>query len=67
LKITIEEMPTDCLTEYKPVPGRVEVKSILPVYLINQSLGGMLLCEVPVDVPFLKDYDVSGELPSNMA
>jgi GNAT superfamily N-acetyltransferase len=67
MKVTIEEISPDRLTEYNRIPQRVEVKSILQVELINQGLGGMLLREVPVEVPYVKDYDASGELPSDMA
>lgn len=63
----MEEISPDRLAEYDRIPQRVEVKSILQVELINQGLGGMLLREVPVDVPYIKDYDSYGELPSDMA
>jgi hypothetical protein len=33
---------------------------------VNQGLGGMLLQEVPIDAPYLKDYDASGELLTKM-
>ena len=66
MKIVIEEIPPDRLTDYDRVPQRVGVKSILQVELIDQGLSGMRLREVPVEVPYLKDYDASGELPSDM-
>lgn len=67
MKIAIEEIFPNRLTEYNRIPQSVEVKSKFQVELINQGLGGMLLREVPVDIPYLKDYDASGELPSDMA
>jgi hypothetical protein len=67
MKIAIEEIFPNRLTEYNRIPQSVEIKSKLQVELINQGLGGMLLREVPVDVPYLKDYDASGELPSDTA
>jgi GNAT superfamily N-acetyltransferase len=67
MRIAIEEIPSDRLGEYNRIPQRLMVKSILQVELVNQGLGGMLLREVPVEVRYLKDYDASGELPSDMA
>jgi len=67
MKIAIEEIFPNRLTEYNRIPQKVVVKSKLQVELINQGLGGMLLREVPVDVPYLKDYDASGDLPSDTA
>ena len=66
MKISIEEISPDRLPEYDHIPERVEVKSFLQVELINQGLGGMLLREVPVERAYLKDYDASGELPSDV-
>jgi len=66
MKITIVEIPLDRLSEYDRIPQRLEVKTILKIELINQGLGGMLLREVPVDVPYIKDYDASGEKPSDI-
>jgi len=54
------------LTEYNRIPQRVEIKTILQVELINQGLGWMLLREIPVEVPYLKDYEASGELACGM-
>jgi GNAT superfamily N-acetyltransferase len=67
MKIAIEEISQDRLIEYDRIPQSLIVKSILQVELVNQGLGGMLLHEVPVEAPYLKDYDSSGELPSDMA
>jgi len=67
MKISIEEIPPDRLLGYDRIPSRVHVKSILKVELINQGLGGMLLQEVPVEMPYLKEYGAAGELPSDEA
>jgi GNAT superfamily N-acetyltransferase len=66
MKIAIEEISPERLVEYNRIPQCLIVKSILRVELVNQGLGGMLLREFPVDVPYLKDYDAYGELPSDM-
>ena len=66
MKIPIKEISPDCLNDYDRVPQQVEVRSIFQVELINQGLGGMLLHEAPIEMPYLKDYDVSGELPSDV-
>jgi GNAT superfamily N-acetyltransferase len=66
MKITIEEISPDRLTEYNRIPQRVEVKSILQVELIKQGLGGMLLREVPVEAPYVKDYGASDDLPIDL-
>jgi GNAT superfamily N-acetyltransferase len=66
MKIKIKEISPDRLHEYDCIPQCVEVKTILKVELINQGLGGILLNEVPVEIPYVKDYDASGELPSDM-
>ncbi len=66
MKIAIAEISPDRLSEYNRIPQRVEVRSIYQIELINQGLGGMLLREVPVKTPYLKDYDAYGELPSDM-
>ena len=66
MRIDIEEITADRLAEYDRVPQRVDVKSILEIELINQGLGGMLLREVAVERPYLKDYDAACDLPSSM-
>ena len=66
MKLVIEEISPARLDEYDRVPQRVFVKTILQPELVGGGLGGILLREVPVDPPYLKDYDASGELPSDM-
>lgn len=44
------------------------VTSTLEVALIDDGLGGLSLSEVPVDAPWVKDYDaIAGEGPSKWA
>jgi GNAT superfamily N-acetyltransferase len=66
MKIVIEQISSDRLGEYDRVPQKVEVKAILQVELVEHGLGGILLNEIPVEQPYIKDYDASGELPSDM-
>jgi GNAT superfamily N-acetyltransferase len=66
MKITIEEIPPERLAEYNRIPQRVEVTSILQPVLVDDGLGGITLREVPVEHPYVKDYDAYGELPSDL-
>lgn len=66
MKITIEDISPDRLHEYDRVPQKVEVKTILHPELVDGGLGGILLREIPVEQPYTKDYDASGELPSDV-
>jgi len=47
----------DRLDEYARVSIAFMVKSIYRVELIDGGLGGMTLQEVPVETPYVKDYD----------
>jgi GNAT superfamily N-acetyltransferase len=64
--LQIIEIGPERLKEYDLIPQRVEVRSILEVSLVNGGMGGILLKEVPVEQPYIKDYDSSGDLPSDM-
>jgi GNAT superfamily N-acetyltransferase len=66
MRITIEEIHPARLSEYDRVPQTVEVKSMLMPELVDGGMGGILLREVPVEQPYIKDYDSSGELPSDV-
>jgi GNAT superfamily N-acetyltransferase len=65
MPVQIIEIGPERLEEYASVPIRFEVKSILQVELLEGGLGGMLLQEVEVDSPYIKDYDSYGELPTD--
>ena len=63
--IQILEIPPERLPEYDRVPSSFLVRSILEPELVDGGLGGMTLHEVPVEQPYVKDYDSYGELPSD--
>jgi ribosomal protein S18 acetylase RimI-like enzyme len=65
MPVEIVEIHSERLAEYASVPIKFEVKSILQVELVEGGLGGMLLHQVPVEKPFIKDYDSYGELPTD--
>jgi GNAT superfamily N-acetyltransferase len=64
-----QEAPTArALAEYGQISIAFEVDRILEVTLADDGLGGMLLAEVGVADPYLKDYDVvDGEGPTRWA
>ena len=66
MKIFIEEIQPDRLGEYDRVPQRVEVKTILQPELVENGLGGINFREVAVEQPYIKDYDSSGDHPSDV-
>ena len=55
--LQIIEIGPERLKEYDLIPQRVEVRSILEVSLVSGGMGGMMLKEVPVEQPYIKDYD----------
>lgn len=63
MAIKIEEIGPSRLDEYRSVPIRFEVKSVLEPVLVNYGLGGILLRETPVEKPYIKDYDSYEETP----
>lgn len=63
--IEIVEINADRLAEYAAVPSRVVVRSVLNLEPVDDGLGGMLLCEIPVESPYVKDYDSYDELPTD--
>jgi ribosomal protein S18 acetylase RimI-like enzyme len=63
MQVQIVEVGPERLAEYARVPIKFEVKSSLQVELVDGGLGGMLLRQVPVERPFVKDYDSYGETP----
>lgn len=65
MAIQIIEIPTSRLDEYDAIPSSFIVRSILTPELVDGGLGGILLREVPVAQPYVKDYDSYGELPSD--
>jgi GNAT superfamily N-acetyltransferase len=65
MSIRILEINSARLAEYDRIPSRFLVRSMLDLELVDSGLGGMTLHEVPVEQPYVKDYDAYGELPSD--
>jgi GNAT superfamily N-acetyltransferase len=65
MPVQIIEIVSERLAEYASVPIAFEVQSILQIELVDGGLGGMLLRQAPVAVPYVKDYDSYGELPTD--
>jgi len=63
MPVQIIEVGPERLADYARVPIKFEVKSSLQVELVDGGLGGMLLHQVPVEKPYIKDYDSYGEYP----
>jgi GNAT superfamily N-acetyltransferase len=63
--IQIIEIKPEQLYEYDTIPSRFLVTSVLTPELMEAGLGGILLREMPVAQPYIKDYDSYGELPSD--
>jgi GNAT superfamily N-acetyltransferase len=63
MAIKIEEIGPSRLEEYRSVPIRFEVKSVLEPVLVNNGLDGILLRETPVEKSYIKDYDSYTETP----
>lgn len=65
MPVQIIEIGPGRLAEYASIPTKVEVKSRLQVELVEGGMGGMLLRQVAVEKPYIKDYDSYGELPTD--
>jgi len=65
MTIQIIEIPTSRLDEYGRLPSRFEARSVLKAELVDDGLGGIRLVEIPVEKPYIKDYDLPGEHPSD--
>jgi GNAT superfamily N-acetyltransferase len=65
MPVQIVEIGPGRLGEYASVPSRFDVKSTLQVELVEGGLGGMLLRQVPLERPYIKDYDAYGEIPTD--
>ncbi len=65
MRIKIIEVGLERLAEYASIPIKLEVKQRLEVELVEGGLGGILLHEVPAENPFIKDYDLYGEIPTD--
>jgi GNAT superfamily N-acetyltransferase len=68
MDLDIREEPIDQSSRLAEISIAFNVTSTLEVALIDDGLGGLSLREVPVDVPWVKDYDaIAGEGPSRWA
>ncbi len=65
MSISILEIAPDRLAEYDCIPSRFLVRSVLDLELMEGGLGGILLRQVPVEKPYVKDYDAYGEIPTD--
>ena len=65
MAIQIKEITPQQLVDYTGIPSRFTVTSVLQPALVQEGLGGILLREVPVGHPYIKDYDSYGELPTD--
>lgn len=61
MEITALHVNAESLTEYSRIPISFEVRSKLTVTLLDDGLGGMVLREDAVLLPYVKDYDEAGE------
>jgi GNAT superfamily N-acetyltransferase len=68
VSVFVGEEPIRALDQHGEVPIAFLVERVLEVSVSGGGLGGLLLSEVPVDVPWVKDYDaVKGEGPARWA
>ncbi|HET6567083.1 MAG TPA: GNAT family N-acetyltransferase [Rhodothermales bacterium] len=57
MRIEIGAASTAALAAYAQVPIAFEVGAVLDVSVQDRGLGGMVLSERSLDVPYIKDYD----------
>lgn len=61
----ISEEPIEALSLHAEIPIAFLVERVLEVVVADDGLGGLLLSERPVAVPWIKDYDaIKGEGPT---
>ena len=64
----IAEEPMTRLALHADVPIAFYVERVLDVTLVEEGLGGVVMSERAVEVPWLKDYDaIEGEGPTGWA
>jgi GNAT superfamily N-acetyltransferase len=64
----IIEQSTEDLAGYSSIPISFEVRAVLDVHVIDSGLGGFLLSEREIEIPYVKDYDAfEGEGPTRWA
>ena len=63
--VTIAEEPIARLALHGEVPIAFRVERVFDVTLAEDGLGGVMMSERPLDVPWVKDYDaIKGEGPT---
>ncbi len=68
MDIEISEEPMTALAEYARVPIAFEVNRVLDIATQDNGLGGFVLSERRLEVPYVKDYDaIEGEGPTRWA
>jgi hypothetical protein len=68
MDIQISEEPMTALAEYARVPIAFEVNRLLDIATRDNGLGGFVLSERGLEVPYVKDYDaIEGEGPTRWA
>ena len=65
MQAKIIEVGPERLVVYAKIPIKLEVKQRLEIELVEEGLGGMLLHQVEVEKPYVKDYDSYGEIPTD--
>ena len=58
MKIEIQKIPASRLGEYAAIPIRFQVRSKYQVEQLMEGVGGLLMREVKVVPPYIKDYDL---------
>ncbi|HYH82892.1 MAG TPA: GNAT family N-acetyltransferase [Longimicrobium sp.] len=63
MTVVVTDGPASDLAEYARIPIAFEVRSVLEIDVRDRGLGGFVLTERDVDVPWTKDYDEGDERP----
>jgi GNAT superfamily N-acetyltransferase len=68
VSVVVDEEPINELARHAEIPIAFLVERMLAVSLIDDGLGGVALSEIPVEAPWVKDYDaIRGEGPTRWA
>jgi GNAT superfamily N-acetyltransferase len=68
MSLIVQEEPMSSLAEHAKVPIAFLVERVLDVSVTDRGLGGIALREVPVAIPWEKNYDlIDGEGPPRWA
>jgi GNAT superfamily N-acetyltransferase len=65
--VAIRDEPIDDLQRHGETSIAFEVTTVFEADLLDAGLGGIVLAERPIDVPWVKDYDAAGDGPSRWA